>query len=305
MSAAAVRAVLEHLGWVVDGIAPVAGGDLNDAYRVDGPEGPRFVKSAPRAAPGTFAAEAAGLRWLGEPGGGVAVPEVLGWHDPPGEESATRLLALEWIDPGPLQPSAAAGLGAALARTHLAGAPAFGATPWLGAAGELVTRAAEPSHLGPVELPNAPAEDFATFLGAQRLLPLARMAVDRGTFDAADAARIERLVARLPELCGPAEPPARCHGDLWTGNVLAGADGRPRLIDPAAHGGHREQDLAVLRLFGAPPAALFDAYAEVAPLAEGHEARVPLLQLPTVLLHVVLFGGGYTGHARAIISRYL
>ena len=70
---------------------------------------------------------------------------------------------------------------------------------------------------------------------------------------------------RLPALAGPPEPPARLHGDLWGGNVLAARDGRPWLIDPAAHGGHREVDLAMLRLFGAPSPRTLAAYAEVAP----------------------------------------
>ena len=82
------------------------------------------------------------------------------------------------------------------------------------------------------------------------------------------------MCERIADLAGPAEPPARLHGDLWGGNVLAGADGRARLIDPAAYGGHREVDLAMLRLFGAPSQRVFAAYDEAAPLAEGHRERV-------------------------------
>ena len=75
--------------------------------------------------------------------------------------------------------------------------------------------------------------------------------------------------------------------------MLAAGDGRPWLIDPAAHGGHREVDLAMLQLFGAPSPRTLAAYAEVAPLADGHEARVPLWQLLPLLVHAALFGGGY------------
>lgn len=323
MSVHAVQRTLEErLGWTVHRITAVAGGDLNDAYRVVTPDGERFVKSAPGAEPGTFAAEAAGLRWLGEPAGAAPVPAVLGWHDPPaGDATATpttpedfaalraaaaeaRLLALEWISPGPLDAPAAAELGRGLAATHAAGAPAFGATPWPtrnGAGFELTQR---PSRLGPVALPNVAAPTFAEFYGQQRLLPLTRLATEIGTFSAGEAASIEHLVDRLPELCGPPEPPARCHGDLWTGNVLAGADGHARLIDPAAHGGHREVDLAVLQLFGAPPRELFDAYDEAAPRADGHHERTELFQLGVVLLHVVLFGGPYVASALRIVHAY-
>ena len=88
---------------------------------------------------------------------------------------------------------------------------------------------------------------------------------------------MQRVCDRIGELAGPAEPPARLHGDLWSGNVMAGADGGAWLVDPVAYGGHREVDLAMLRLFGAPSPRVLAAYAEAAPLAEGHEQRVELL----------------------------
>jgi fructosamine-3-kinase len=109
---------------------------------------------------------------------------------------------------------------------------------------------------------------------------------------------------RIHDLAGPSEPPARLHGDLWGGNVLAGADGRAWLIDPAAYGGHREVDLAMLRLFGSPSPRVFAAYEEAAPLAEGHEDRVGLWQLFPLLVHTVLFGGGYASQAESTARRY-
>jgi fructosamine-3-kinase len=76
--------------------------------------------------------------------------------------------------------------------------------------------------------------------------------------------------------------------------VLAAArDGRPWLIDPAAYGGHREIDLAMLALFGAPSPRTLAAYEEVHPLAAGHRERMPLWQLFPLLVHAVLFGGSY------------
>ena len=108
----------------------------------------------------------------------------------------------------------------------------------------------------------------------------------------------------MADLAGPPEPPARLHGDLWSGNVLAGADGRPWLIDPAAHGGHREVDLAMLRLFGGPGERCFAAYEDVAPLAPGHSDRVALYQLLPLLVHAVLFGGGYAGSVERAARQY-
>jgi fructosamine-3-kinase len=125
------------------------------------------------------------------------------------------------------------------------------------------------------------------------------MAVDRGTLSADDAAQVERAAARIPDVAGPDEPPARIHGDLWSGNLLWGRK-RAWLVDPAAHAGHRETDLAMLELFGAPQLErILAAYDETAPLADGRRERVPLHQLHPLLVHVVLFGESYRGQALA------
>jgi len=108
----------------------------------------------------------------------------------------------------------------------------------------------------------------------------------------------------MAELAGPPEPPARLHGDLWSGNVMADAQGRPWLIDPSAYGGHREVDLAMLRLFGAPSEDVFCAYEEIAPLAEGWRERVELYQLLPLLVHALLFGGSYRSAAERVAKRY-
>ena len=127
----------------------------------------------------------------------------------------------------------------------------------------------------------------------------------RGTLSAAGARAVERVCERIADLAGPPEPPARLHGDLWGGNVLAGADGRARLIDPAAYGGHREVDLAMLRLFGAPSERVFAAYDEAAPLADGHDERVALWQLFPLLVHAALFGGSYGASVQRAAVRYV
>jgi fructosamine-3-kinase len=215
------------------------------------------------------------------------VPEVLAVTD--------ELLALAWIDGGRLDARGEEELGRGLARLHAAGAPAFGAPPPGAPFAGL--------RLGAVELPPATGDDWAGFYAEHRLVPLLRLAADSGALPAGGAAAIEAVIARMAELCGPPEPPARLHGDLWSGNVLAGADGRPWLIDPAAYGGRREVDLAMLELFGAPAPRTLAAYAELHPLAPGHEQRVALYQLLPLLVHAVLFGGGYGSSAVAAARR--
>ena len=296
----------------------VAGGDINDAWAIELRDGTRaFVKSRAGAIPGEYATEAAGLRWLGEVDGGLAMPAVLAVGDDVNAGSAGQtggrpaltakyavnagqapdssgrpaltFLALEWIDEGRLDARGEEELGRGLARVHAAGAPAFGSPPPGAPLGEL--------RLGAVELGAATAPDWPSFYAEHRLAPLLRAATDRGALPPGGAAAIESVIDRLPDLAGPPEPPARLHGDLWSGNVLAGADRRPRLIDPAAYGGHREVDLAMLRLFGAPSPRTLAAYEEVHPLAGGRERRVPLWQLFPLLVHAVLFGGSYGASA--------
>ena len=268
----------------------VGGGDINEAWRVtlaDG--GTAFVKTRADAGPGEYAAEAEGLVWLAEPGA-LRTPRVI--------EVGEDYLALEWIEPGRLGTSGAEELGRGLAATHAAGAASFG-DPRLGYSG-----AGTPSRFGSLRLSNEPTADWPSFYAERRLRPLASIARERDALSDSGVRAVERVCERITELAGPAEPPARLHGDLWGGNVMADAEGRPWLIDPSAYGGHREIDLAMLRLFGAPSERVFAAYAEVIPLTDGWRDRVQLWQLLPLLVHAVLFGGSYQAAAERIAHRY-
>ncbi|HEY2718194.1 MAG TPA: fructosamine kinase family protein [Solirubrobacteraceae bacterium] len=264
---------------------PVGGGDINEAFHVTLADGrDAFVKTRRDAAAGEYAAEAAGLRWLAEPGA-LGVPCVL--------EVADAYLALEWIEPGLLTAHGERELGQGLALLHGAGAPHFGSSANDGSDG----------WLGSLRVSNEPTDDWPTFYAERRLLPLARMACDGGALSPSGAQAVERVCGRMGELAGPPEPAARLHGDLWQGNVLADAAGRPYLIDPSVYGGHREVDLAMLALFGSP-ARTIDAYEEVAPLADGWRERVGLYQLLPLLVHAVLFGGSYVQSSERMAQRY-
>ncbi len=281
-------AVAAALGEPVAALRRIAGGDLNDAYAADLNSGESvFVKTADTAAPGAFTREAEGLSWLAEPDA-LPVARVLAVADDP---AGPRFLALEWIERGPRSAATDGQLGRGLATLHAAGAPSFGGD--------------HDSVIGPLTLPNGPARDWPEFYATQRLEPLARMAAERSALPGGALDVLDRLTSRLADLAGPPEPPARLHGDLWSGNVLTADDGRPWLIDPAAYGGHREIDLAMLRLFGSPGPGFLAAYEEVAPLADGHEDRVRLWQVMPLLVHAVLFGGSYGSQAVAAIRRYV
>ncbi|MFF7871313.1 fructosamine kinase family protein [Streptomyces qaidamensis] len=233
--------------------------------------------------PGAARAEAAGLRWLAA-AGNVRLPAVHGQEE--------GLLVIDRVAQGRPNREAAVRFGRDLAALHAAGAPAFGAPPPGGPVD---------AYIGLAPMRNEQGTDWPIWYAEQRVLPYLRRAVDQGTVLAGEAAVVERLCERLPALAGPAEPPARLHGDLWSGNVLWAADGRVWLIDPAAHGGHRETDLAMLRLFGCPHLErVLDGYQAAAPLADGWAERVGVHQLFPLLVHAVLFGRGYAEQALTV-----
>jgi len=270
----------------VTGSRRVSGGSINDALQVELADGRRaFVKTRPDPRPGEYAAEAASLAWLAEPAA-VRLPAVIA--------SGESFLAIEWIEPGALDAAGEEALGRGLAAMHTAGADAFGAF-----------HDAEPElHVGPLGFDATPSDDWPAFYAERLVRPLIAPAADGGSLSRGGAQAVERVCDRVEALAGPAEPPARLHGDLWGGNVMGGADGGAWLVDPIAYGGHREVDLAMLRLFGAPSRRVFDAYEEAAPLADGHRERVELWQLFPLMVHTVLFGGGYGCSAEAVARRY-
>jgi fructosamine-3-kinase len=192
------------------------------------------------------------------------------------------MLVLEWIEEDRQALPDEVAFGRALAALHAAGAPSFGRD--------------DRRTTGSRGLPNEPCASWAEFYASQRLLPLARLMRDArhlGQAAARLSTRLETVAGRVVDLAGDPEPPARLHGDLWAGNRVVDRDCRSWLIDPACFGGHREFDLAMMRLFGGYEADAFAAYAEVAPLAEGWQERVPLHQLAPLAVHAIKFGGSY------------
>ncbi|HET7431281.1 MAG TPA: fructosamine kinase family protein [Nocardioides sp.] len=276
------RRAEELLGGAVAATAPVAGGDISTATKLRLSSGrSAFMKTLTHAPEGFFEAEAAGLRWLGE-AGGVRVPEVLAVEP--------DCLILSWVEPGKLTTEAAGDFGRALATTHAAGAPTYGLD--------------RDGFIGRLPLPNRSAPTWAEFYATKRVLPYLKLARDRAAISPEGAEVVEGLVGRLAGLV-PEEGPARIHGDLWNGNVIWTHDGGCCVVDPAAHGGHRETDLAMLALFGLPhlPRVLA-AYEEVSPLGDGWEDRVGVHQLHPLLVHACLFGGGYGARAAEVAGRF-
>ena len=238
--------------------------------------GPIYTKRRADAPDGFFDAEAAGLRWLSVPGG-VAVA---------GVHQVTRtILVIDRVNPVAASAEAADDFGRRLAVTHDAGAAWFGVGPddgpglgWIGEA--------------PLALRSAATTSWGAWYAEDRLLPFARRAdLTSATLDRV----IERLAAGTFDDEAAA---ARLHGDLWSGNALWSQNGVV-LIDPAAHGGHRLTDLAMLELFGTPQLGrVYAAYEEASEwLPNEWRTLIGLHQLHPLLVHAELFGGDYARRA--------
>ena len=247
-----------------------------------------YTKRRAGAPAGFFEVEAAGLRWLAVPGGAPVVPVLAV------DAGGITVGRVATVRPSP---TAAATFGAQLALTHDAGASAFGVGPdgWSG-----------DGYIGDAPLALRPYDTWGAFYAAERVLPYARTAARAGALSRPGLDTIEALSERL--MSGEFDdgaPPARIHGDLWSGNVLF-SGGSATVIDPAAHGGHRITDLAMLALFGLSHLSeVFAAYADAsAHLPPGWHDLVPLHQLHPLLVHAVLFRGGYGETAVAAARRY-
>ena len=287
MKASLAAAVEAALGVSVRGAREVSGGDINDAYRVTLADGRAvFVKANDRADPAMFPAEARGLAWLAE-AAALRIPAVLSVS---ADGAPHPFLVLEYLDAAPRVRDFDERLGRGLATLHRSGAPGFGLH--------------FDNFIGRLPQSNAAQPTWVEFYRQERLLPQLELARRARRATARMERGFESLLARLGDLLGPDEPPARLHGDLWGGNLHVDERGEPCLIDPAPYGGHREVDLAMMRLFGGFSARAFAAYDEAHPLAPGHDERVALYQLYFLMVHVNLFGGSYGASVEGVLARY-
>jgi fructosamine-3-kinase len=264
------------LGTDVRAMRSLSGGDMAEAFAVELSDGRRvFAKTHAAPPEGFFSREADDLVWLGA-ASALPLPEVLAVSD-----SEPAFLVLSWIESGARAMADEAGFGRGLAAMHRTGAPYFGRS--------------DGRTTGSQALPNDPCDTWVEFFAERRLRPLARLAAERAAIPPALCSALGGVADRLEDLGVSVEPPARLHGDLWAGNRLIDQAGQSWLIDPAAHGGHREFDLAMMRLFGGFGEDAFRAYDEVFPLADGWEQRIRLHQLAPLAVHAIKFGGGYVG----------
>jgi fructosamine-3-kinase len=280
-----LRDIADAIGVGIVRATGVQGGDVATAFRLELEDGRRvFAKTSAAVPPQHFTTEAAGLAWI-RGASDLCVPQLVAVSDTP------PFLVLEWVEEEGAVAETEASLGRGLAALHHAGAASFGRS--------------DRRPTGSRGLPNEPCATWAEFYATQRLLPLIRLARDSQALPDRTLRGLETIAGQLVELGGDPEPPARLHGDLWAGNRLVGRGGRNWLIDPAAHGGHREFDLAMMRLFGGFGPDVFAAYAETHPLVAEWQDRVALHQLAPLVVHAVKFGGSYPASVERALSGYV
>ena len=263
----------------------VHGGDINRSFKIKTSEGPYFIKlNDSLLYPGMLETEAKGLHLL-EKAGAFTLPNVIA----AASFENYQYLLLEWIEPGKPQTGFWENFGESLASLHSQTRKSFGLE--------------FDNYIGSLPQQNHDAKSFATFYTGHRVMPLVQVLMERGDYNHRQFELFQNFCKRLQDLV-PDEPPALLHGDLWAGNYLVHQNGHPVLIDPATYFGHREMDIAMTRLFGGFDKSMYEVYNHWYPLQKDWEQRISIMQLYPLLVHAVLFGGGYVHRCVEIVLRY-
>ncbi|MCR4940411.1 MAG: fructosamine kinase family protein [Treponemataceae bacterium] len=317
----------------------VSGGDINKAYAVTLNTGDCvFMKANEKDKVSFFTAEAAGLAALAETGA-IGTPQVLCTGTDDGEYVGYSFLLLKFIKSGkqradywelfaselaalhradtkfimesgaPASPAkgsaktAAASVSAASAHETGAIPGAAPANPANSSPGTLAFGFFQDNFIGATPQCNSPKASWLDFFRENRLAP--QFKATDSYFSEADRALNTKLLDHLEDFLLEPDKPSLLHGDLWSGNVMCGPEGKAMLIDPATYIGHAEADLAMTELFGGFPPKFYQAYKEVNPLQPGYESRRDLYNLYQLLNHLNLFGAGYLGAVRSVVSEYV
>lgn len=266
----------------------VNGGDINTAYKLQTGSNTLFLKlNNAKAFPGMFRAEADGLNSLAA-ATTLKVPAVVAI----GEYKDQQYICMEWLQKAAPSKVFWSQMASGLAELHRTTSARFGFS--------------SSNFIGSLPQNNQPLDSWALFYAERRVLPLVKQLINRGAFDKKDIEAAETLGARLAEIL-PAEPPALLHGDLWAGNMMPVSTTQttlPAIYDPAVYFGHREMDIGMTLLFGGFDKRMYDAYNEIFPLEKDWRQRVELTQLYPLLVHALLFGGGYVAQCRSILQRW-
>lgn len=281
-------ALAETLEASVESVAAVGGGCIANACRLETAARSYFLKWGHGEVADTFPAEAAGLAALAAAESPLVVPKVIAQK--PETDACPAFLALEWIHSGRKGLTFWSSFGEGLAALHQHTGDAYGFD--------------RDNFIGRFPQSNTTMPSWPRFFRTQRLEPQVQMARSRDAWRARWDTPLNTLYRRLPDLL-PERPPASIvHGDLWRGNFMVTAVGKPALVDPAAYYGHREVDLAMTELFGGFDAAFYDAYRAAWPLEPGYEQRREVYNLYHLINHLNHFGGRYANSVDATLQAF-
>ncbi len=280
------ESISDSLRMSVTNATPVSGGDISSAYIIENEVGKIFCKvNYGSAAFEMFLAEKEGLQIIAE-SQTLKVPEVFACQN----FGEGAFLVMEYI-PKKLKPTAEdyAEFGKQLARMHRLKGIEFG---WQ-----------QDNFIGNLPQANQQHAFWDTFYVEERLVPQLTLAIENGYFDVNELPSMQKLLSVCRELMEHVEP-SLIHGDLWSGNYLISEKGQPYVIDPAFYYGHGEVDLAMSKLFGGFPEAVYDAYYQLSSPMPGHEERKEIYQLYYLLVHLNLFGKSYYRPVKRILDSY-
>lgn len=261
---------------------PVHGGDINEAFYLEGDRKYFLKLNDANRFPKMFQKEAEGLNALRD-ASELIVPEVIKY----GEIEDRQYLLLEWIVNEGATKSHWINFGHGLAKLHRQSREYFG---WV-----------RDNYIGSLAQINDKCSTWTDFFIQHRVMPLVNKLHENGSFSKSDVDRAERFCLSADSLF-PQEPPALIHGDLWAGNFIITGNNNVALIDPAVYYGHREMDIGMSKLFGGFPQLFYDAYNESYPLEKGWEERLKYSQLYPLLVHAILFGGHYISRVRGVFN---
>ncbi|MEO0472051.1 MAG: fructosamine kinase family protein [Bacteroidota bacterium] len=281
---ALIHLIEKKTGLQLQAVNPLGGGCIHYACRLETNQGRFFLKYNHKREADNFRCEALGLGQLTQ-AASLRVPELVATD----ADAEYAFLILEWMESGRPAADYWQQLGTGLAQLHQITQPHFG---WK-----------TDNYIGRLPQSNEVLPEWTHFFVQARLQPMLKMAVDTGKMNASDIKVFDRLFGKMSTLFPP-EKPALIHGDLWGGNLMTDQHGAPVLIDPSVHFAHREMEIAFMTLFDRQPAAFYQAYEAISPLAPGWQSRIDLCNLYPLLVHVNLFGGGYVQSVRRIIQSY-
>ena len=264
----------------------VSGGCINNTVCLITEKGKLFIKWHESAPENMFEVEAMGLDLL-KKAGHIKIPTVLG----KGNANGKDYLIMEFIDSARPDKMYWENFGANLAHMHKKNTQnQYGLD--------------HNNYIGRLPQSNEPKDDWIDFFIEKRLEVQVQLARYNGLVDAGFVKKFQKIYDKLPELL-PVDPPSLIHGDMWSGNVMTGADGQACLIDPAVYYGHREIELSFTQMFGGFDISFYNSYNEVYPLQPGFDQRVDIYNMYPYLVHVNLFGTSYLSGVTRVLNRYL